>query len=86
MNNLLDEVLDYIGALIRMQCYVEYYPEFKDLLISSPIVGNVGNRVAGKPAIVRAALGNGWSCWQHVIVGVLVQRRSYNYEPTVGFE
>ena len=29
MNNLLAEVLDYIGALIRMQSYVEHYPEFK---------------------------------------------------------
>ena len=24
-----------------------------------------------KQAIVRPTLGNGWSCWQHVIVGVL---------------
>lgn len=40
VNNLLAEVLDYIGALIRMQIYVEDYPEFKDLFISSPIVYN----------------------------------------------
>ena len=40
VNNLLAEVLDYIGALIRMQSYVEDYPEFKDLFISGPIVYN----------------------------------------------